>query len=110
MTQLGMLDLTATSVSDAGLANLKGMTRLQWLYLYSTQTSGSGDRELQQTLPRLDIVRGHSDSILPGLGVARPADRSKKTPMRAREVTGRRDGANLRPRPGVTNYYNPAHG
>ena len=37
-----VLDLDGTSVSDAGLAHLAGLTGLRWLYLYSTSVSDAG--------------------------------------------------------------------
>ena len=55
--------LSATAVSDSGLFNLKGMTRLQWLYIDATGTTRAAVQELQQTLPKLDVQRSHFDSV-----------------------------------------------
>lgn len=34
LTQLELLDLTGTNISDAGIAHLRGLSRLRWLWVY----------------------------------------------------------------------------
>ncbi len=46
-----------TGITDAGLAHLKGLTNLSLLNLTGTSVSDAGVKELQQALPSLTIVR-----------------------------------------------------
>ena len=47
--------LHRTKVSDAGLAHLKGLTKLESLLLYSTKVTNAGVKQLQQALPNCKI-------------------------------------------------------
>jgi len=42
-------------VTDAGLENLKGLTRLQSLYLWGTEVTDAGMQGLQKALPNCSI-------------------------------------------------------
>jgi predicted Zn finger-like uncharacterized protein len=55
--RLTRLDLGNTSISDAGLARLKACKSLQTLFLRGTRVTDEGVRDLQQALPRLQVVR-----------------------------------------------------
>ena len=55
MTDLRGLRLSGTKVSDAGLEHLKGLRKLQGLYLYNTQVTEEGMKKLRQTLPYCGI-------------------------------------------------------
>ena len=81
LTNLSELDLNGTHVTDAGLAHLKGLTKIaslylttlrsptpgwyiskawptsRMLYLYGTRVTDAGINELKQALPSLTIVR-----------------------------------------------------
>ncbi len=81
LTQLHLLDLSGTQVTDAGLGHLRGLARLQWLalvgtkitdvglehlkgltglqqlWLIDTQVTVAGVRQLQQSLPKLNVRR-----------------------------------------------------
>jgi hypothetical protein len=57
LTQLQELNLAMTEVGDAGLAHLKGLTHLQVLTLILTPISSAGVQELQQALPKVQIIR-----------------------------------------------------
>jgi hypothetical protein len=52
---LRVLDLDDTFVTDEGLACLKGMTRLKFLSLEGTRVTDAGIRELQKSLPKLQV-------------------------------------------------------
>ncbi len=52
-----MLSLEYTRVTDAGLEPLKGLTRLQRLYLRGTKVADEGVKSLQQALPNCRISR-----------------------------------------------------
>ncbi len=45
------LDLTNSRITDAGLENLKGLTRLEELYVHNTQVTDQGVENLQVALP-----------------------------------------------------------
>ena len=47
--------LDNTKITDAGLVHLKGLNRLQPLYLYGSQVTDAGIAELQQALPNRKI-------------------------------------------------------
>ena len=57
MTQLGVLHLGDTQVSDAGLAGLGGLTELRVLSLCNTQITDAGIAEVQKALPNCEIIR-----------------------------------------------------
>src|SRR6516164_6855048 len=57
LTRLQRLDVFSSSVTDAGLAHLKGLTKLAVLGLPGTQVTDAGVRELSQALPGLKIIR-----------------------------------------------------
>ncbi|MGO9470620.1 MAG: hypothetical protein ACLQVF_41545 [Isosphaeraceae bacterium] len=58
MTSLAALHLSRDQVSDAGLIHLKGLTRLQGLYLDGTQVSNAGASEIQfRALPHTMVKR-----------------------------------------------------
>jgi Leucine-rich repeat (LRR) protein len=57
LTTLEWLSLLGTRISDAGLAHLRGLTSLNELILDGTSVTDAGVKELQQTLPKLKIVR-----------------------------------------------------
>jgi len=52
LTQLQELYLGVTQVSDAGLEHLKGLTQLQQLYFFDTKVTDEGVKKLQQALPK----------------------------------------------------------
>ncbi|MFP6657003.1 MAG: hypothetical protein VB853_02415 [Pirellulales bacterium] len=47
--------LNNTKVTDAGLAHLSGLTKLERLWLTRTQVTDAGVKKLQQALPKCDI-------------------------------------------------------
>ena len=47
-----MLCLNDTQVTDAGLVQLKGLTKLRQLFLQDTQVTDAGVKDLQQALPK----------------------------------------------------------
>jgi hypothetical protein len=54
----GLRSWPLAQVSDAGLIHLKGLTRVQGLYLDGTQVSDAGARELQfKALPHTMVKR-----------------------------------------------------
>ena len=55
LTKLKYLHLSFTKVTDAGLVHLKGLTKLEWLYLWGTQVTDAGVQELQKALPDCKI-------------------------------------------------------
>jgi hypothetical protein len=59
LTKLKLLniDLSGTAVTDAGLVHLKGLTGLERLGLTRTSVTIAGVSELQETLPKVWIVR-----------------------------------------------------
>ncbi len=54
---LQWLDITGAEVSDAGLKHLTGLTQLQKLMVGQTRVSDTGLQQLQQSLPKLKIIR-----------------------------------------------------
>ena len=55
LTRLQWLIVYHASVSDAGLVHLKGLTNLSVLWLNRSQVTDSGMNELKRTLPGLTI-------------------------------------------------------
>ena len=55
LTNLQQLNLDGTQVTDAGLVHLKGMPQLQFLGLPNTKLTNAGIVELQQALPKCEI-------------------------------------------------------
>ena len=54
LTQLRFLHLSSTQVTDAGLVHLKGLTRLRTLCLISPQVTDASLAKLKQVLPNVD--------------------------------------------------------
>ena len=57
LTQLELLGLNYTRVTDAGLVHLKGLTKLNYLILNDTMVTDEGVGELKEALPNCDIRR-----------------------------------------------------
>jgi hypothetical protein len=57
MTQLRMLNLSYTPITDAGLAWLKGLVHLQALDVEATKVTNAGIKEFQKVLPKVKVVR-----------------------------------------------------
>jgi len=57
LTKLERLYLDGTKVTDAGLDHVKGLTSLKMLSLHDTRVTDAGVNGLQQTLPTLTINR-----------------------------------------------------
>ena len=55
MTKLRGLDLGFTSVSDAGLKHLKGLTNLTYLELQHSEVTDAGKDKLQAALPNCKV-------------------------------------------------------
>jgi len=55
LTNLWMLVLIQTQVTDAGLEHLKGMTKLQMLDVRRTQVTDAGVAEVEKALPECRI-------------------------------------------------------
>jgi hypothetical protein len=57
--ELQTLDLTGTKVTDAGLVQLEGLGQLQYLYLHRsfTKVTAAGVAKLQRALPNCKIIR-----------------------------------------------------
>jgi hypothetical protein len=53
--------LNETHVTDAGLANLKGLDRLELLEVAGTKVTAGGVDELEKALPNCKIVFGPSN-------------------------------------------------
>ena len=53
LTKLSDLILIDTKITDAELVHLKGLTNLKYLNLRGTQVTDAGAKELQQALPNL---------------------------------------------------------
>jgi internalin A len=56
-SRLQRLSVGTSSVSDAGLAHLKGLACLSTLTLLRTQVTDAGVKELRQALPNLRIIQ-----------------------------------------------------
>jgi hypothetical protein len=57
LTQLQVLNLSHTKVSDAGIEHLKRLTKLKGLDLRDTNVTDAGAQDLQEALPKVEIVR-----------------------------------------------------
>jgi hypothetical protein len=57
LKQIEQLELWESSINDARLADLKGLTRLRSLGLRKTRVTDTAVRELQRALPKLKISR-----------------------------------------------------
>jgi Leucine-rich repeat (LRR) protein len=57
LSQLQTLNLGSTAITDAGLAHLKCLTKLQELDLSSTKVTDAGVAELKKALPKVTIKR-----------------------------------------------------
>lgn len=55
LTSLQGLDLSNTQVSDAGLAHLQGLTSLRWLFLRKTEVTDAGVAKLRNVLPNCRV-------------------------------------------------------
>jgi hypothetical protein len=55
LTGLEVLDLSHTQVTDAGLAQLKGLKKLNSLYLRKTRVTDAGVKQLTGALPGLRV-------------------------------------------------------
>jgi hypothetical protein len=55
LTNLTYLDLARTQVSDGGLSNLRGLTKLKRLVLHYDHVTKAAMKQLTQTLPSLTI-------------------------------------------------------
>ena len=55
LTNLMILGLDDTKVTDAGLVHLKGLTKLEVLVLRRTKVTPAGVKQLQQALPNCEI-------------------------------------------------------
>jgi hypothetical protein len=58
LTQLKTIQLRDTQVTDAGLEHLKGLTQLQWLSLGRTEVTDEGLADLQEVLPKCKVSHG----------------------------------------------------
>ncbi len=56
LTKLRWLNLYNAPITDAGLEHLKGMTELETLWLNGTSVTDEGVRQLQDALPKLQMV------------------------------------------------------
>ena len=57
MTNLRVLQLIGTQVTDAGLVHLEGLTNLGVLYLKGTQVTDAGENRLRTALPNCHVRR-----------------------------------------------------
>jgi hypothetical protein len=57
MSQLELLDLSNTSITDAGLQNLFGMKQLRSLYLFHTRVTDEGEAKLWEALTQCNVLR-----------------------------------------------------
>ena len=55
LTNLQLLWLSVTKITDEGLKNLKGLTKLQSLNLLSTKVTDEGVKQLQTAIPNCKI-------------------------------------------------------
>jgi len=57
LTNLSILDLGETSITDAGLVRLRGVTELRALYLKQTKVTDAAVEGLEDALPDLIVGR-----------------------------------------------------
>jgi hypothetical protein len=57
LNKLELISLNNTQVTDAGLAYLKGLRGLKWLRIAGSRVTDAGVRELQKSLPQLRPIR-----------------------------------------------------
>ncbi len=57
LTELRMLDLRHTGITDASVPSLRKLKNLEWLYVDKTRFSGLAANELKTALPKLQITR-----------------------------------------------------
>jgi len=57
LPRLQRLHVDNTQVTDVGLVHLQGMTQLKWLHLRKTKVTDAGVNEIQQALPNVWIER-----------------------------------------------------
>ena len=55
LSQLEVLELKGTKITDTGLEHLKGLKRLQILSLFQTKVTDAGIERLQKALPKARI-------------------------------------------------------
>ncbi len=58
LQNLEYLNLYGTKVTDAGLAHLKGLKKLKKLYVWQTGVTEAGAKQLQATLPEVEVNLG----------------------------------------------------
>jgi hypothetical protein len=57
LNRLHWLDLSETKITDAGLAQLKGLNELETLCLNNTRVTDAGKEELSKALPKCFFVQ-----------------------------------------------------
>ena len=67
------MNLYATSVTDKGLEQLKGLANLKHLYLWETKVTAQGASGLQAALPKLQISRGWEAEVAAKKPEAKPS-------------------------------------
>lgn len=73
LTELRALHFTLNPITDAGLEYLKGLTKLEWLNLGGNLLiTDSGLQQLQQSLPKLTIVRERTEKTVQSMLKAGP--------------------------------------
>jgi YHS domain-containing protein len=64
LSKLEYLNLYATSVTDKGLANLEGLKNLKKLYLWQTKATDAGVAALKKSVPGIVVNRGEELAIV----------------------------------------------
>lgn len=78
LTNLEYLNLYGNAgVTDAGLANLEGMKKLKNLYLWQTKVTKAGAEKLKKALPKCDINLGLEPEKPPEKPAEKPKDKPK---------------------------------
>jgi hypothetical protein len=75
--ELEILHLSGTAITDAGLKYLKGMKKLQWIFLKNTRVTAEGIADLKQALPRAEIWSADAAPTAPAAPPARKATKKK---------------------------------